>query len=115
PEIMAGPIYRKYEKATRKVWNAKLLDYASDQADWARMTEGQRAGIATITVRFEAGEQEVRDELLPRVGGAGLPRAAERGASCPPRTHRTARPAPFRAGEPVYEGLPKYGRRLSAA
>jgi hypothetical protein len=23
PEIMAGPIYRKYEKATRKVWDAK--------------------------------------------------------------------------------------------
>jgi hypothetical protein len=26
PEIMAGPIYRKYEKATRKVWDPKQLD-----------------------------------------------------------------------------------------
>ena len=29
PEMMAGPIYRKYEKATRKFWDAKELDYAT--------------------------------------------------------------------------------------
>jgi hypothetical protein len=34
------------------------------------MTEEQRAGIATITVRFEAGEQEVTDELLPMLAAA---------------------------------------------
>ena len=68
--VMAGPIYRKYEKATRKVWDAKQLDYAQDEADWQRMTETQRAGIATITVRFEAGEQEVTDELLPMLAAA---------------------------------------------
>jgi ribonucleoside-diphosphate reductase beta chain len=70
PEIMAGPIYRKYEKATRKIWDAKQLDYEQDSADWARMTDAQREGITTITVRFEAGEQEVTDELLPMLAAA---------------------------------------------
>jgi ribonucleoside-diphosphate reductase beta chain len=70
PQIMAGPIYRKYEKAARKVWDPKDLDYAADAADWARMTDEQRSGIATITVRFEAGEQEVTDELLPMLMAA---------------------------------------------
>jgi len=70
PELMAGPIYRKYEKATRKVWGAKDLDYEPDASDWARMTDEQRSGIATITVRFEAGEQEVTDELLPMLAAA---------------------------------------------
>jgi ribonucleoside-diphosphate reductase beta chain len=69
-EIMAGAIYRKYEKATRKIWDAKQLDYERDAADWARMTHEQRAGIGTITVRFEAGEQEVTDELLPMLAAA---------------------------------------------
>jgi ribonucleoside-diphosphate reductase beta chain len=149
PEIMAGPIYRKYEKATRKVWDAKLLDYASDQADWARMTEEQRAGIATITVRFEAGEQEVTDELLPMLAAAhalgrfdwvmylstfmleearhseffatwhaqvpGLSTPAEKASFWPPRDHTVDPTGRFTVGEPVYEGLPKYGRKLSTA
>src|SRR5215203_5046425 len=58
PELAAGAIYRKYEKASRKIWDPKLLDYEQDRADWERMTDAQREGIVTITVRFEAGEQE---------------------------------------------------------
>ena len=69
-EIMAGPIYRKYEKATRKIWDAKQLDYEQDAADWQKLTEDQRSGIVMITVRFEAGEQEVTDELLPMLAAA---------------------------------------------
>ncbi len=34
PELMAGAIYRKYEKATRKFWDPKELDYERDRADW---------------------------------------------------------------------------------
>ena len=149
PEIMAGPIYRKYEKATRKVWDAKQLDYGEDAADWARMTETQREGIATITVRFEAGEQEVTDELLPMLAAAhalgrfdwvmflstfmleearhsefftlwharvaGLLTPADKAAFWPLREHTVDPLGRFKVGEPVYEGLPEYGRRLSAA
>jgi len=32
-DLVAGSIYRKYEKAIRGVWNAKELDYAQDAAD----------------------------------------------------------------------------------
>jgi ribonucleoside-diphosphate reductase beta chain len=148
-EIMAGPIYRKYEKATRAGWNPKEFDYDQDVADWGRMTASQRAGIATITVRFEAGEQEVTDELLPMLAAAhalrrfdwvmyittfmheearhsefftlwharvaGLHTPAEKAAYWPPREHTVDPSGRFRAGEPVYEGLPKYGGRLTAA
>jgi ribonucleoside-diphosphate reductase beta chain len=149
PEIMAGPIYRKYEKATRKIWDAKRLDYEQDAADWGRMTDAQRAGIATITVRFEAGEQEVTDELLPMLAAAhalgrfdwvmylstfmleearhsefftlwhtrvaGLSTPAEKAAYWPLREHTVDPLGRFTVGEPVYEGLPKYGSRLSDA
>jgi ribonucleoside-diphosphate reductase beta chain len=146
---MAGPIYRKYEKAARTVWDPKEFDYERDAADWGRMTEAQRAGIATITVRFEAGEQEVTDELLPMLAAAhalgrfdwvmylstfiheearhsefftlwharvpGLHTAAEKAAYWPPREHTVDPRGRFQVGEPVYEGLPKYGSRLRAA
>jgi ribonucleoside-diphosphate reductase beta chain len=148
-QVMAGPIYRKYEKATRKVWDPKLLDYERDATDWGRMTEAQRAGIATITVRFEAGEQEVTDELLPMLAAAhalgrfdwvmyistfmleearhsefftlwharvpGLLTPAEKAAYWPLREHTVDPLGRFTVGEPVYEGLPKYGKQLSAA
>ena len=148
-EIMAGPIYRKYEKAARTVWDPKELDYGRDGADWARMTERQRMGIATITVRFEAGEQEVTDELLPMLAAAhalgrfdwvmyistfiheearhsefftlwharvaGLRTPAEKAAYWPPREHTVDPLGRFKVGEPVYEGLPKYGDRLKTA
>jgi ribonucleoside-diphosphate reductase beta chain len=149
PELMAGPIYRKYEKAARAGWDPKDLDYEADAADWARMSESQRAGIATITVRFEAGEQEVTDELLPMLAAAhalgrfdwvmyistfiheearhsefftlwharvpGLTAPAEKAAYWPLREHTVDPEGRFSVGEPVYEGLPKYGRRLKAA
>ena len=149
PELMAGPIYRKYEKAARTVWDPKELDYETDAADWDRMTDAQRAGMATITVRFEAGEQEVTDELLPMLAAAhalgrfdwvmyistfiqeearhsefftlwharvvGLMTPAEKAAYWPLR-ERTVDPlGRFSVGEPVYEGLPKYGKALKAA
>lgn len=149
PEVMAGAIYRKYEKATRKIWDAKQLDYEQDASDWARLTEPQRAGIATITVRFEAGEQEVTNELGPMLAAAHalgrfdwvmfistfmleearhsefftlwharvpeLLTPAEKAAYWPAREHTVDPLGRFAAGEPVYEGLPRYGRQLSAA
>lgn len=69
-ELMAGSIYRKYEKATRKFWDPKDFDYAPDRADWERMTDAQRRGILTITVRIEAGEEAVTDELVPMYAAA---------------------------------------------
>jgi ribonucleoside-diphosphate reductase beta chain len=148
-EIMAGPIYRKYEKAARTVWDPKQLDYEPDAADWERMTEDQRAGIAMITVRFEAGEQEVTDELLPMLAAAhtlgrfdwvmyistfmqeearhsqfftlwharvaGLMTPAEKAAYWPLREHTVDPHGRFKVGEPVYEGLPKYGKQLQNA
>jgi ribonucleoside-diphosphate reductase beta chain len=148
-EIMAGPIYRKYEKAARTVWDPKEFEYEQDAADWGRMSEAQRAGMATITVRFEAGEQEVTDELLPMLAAAhalgrfdwvmyistfiheearhsefftlwharvaGLRTPAEKAAYWPLREQTVDPLGRFRVGEPVYEGLPKYGARLKAA
>jgi ribonucleoside-diphosphate reductase beta chain len=149
PEVMAGTIYRKYEKATRKIWDAKQLEYEQDAADWARLTDAQRAGIATITVRFEAGEQEVTNELGPMLAAAHaldrfdwvlfistfmleearhsefftlwharvphLLTAAEKAAYWPAREHTVDPLGRFTAGEPVYEGLPRYGKQLAAA
>jgi ribonucleoside-diphosphate reductase beta chain len=149
PEIMAGPIYRKYEKATRKIWDPKQLEYELDRADWARMTDAQRQGILTITVRFEGGEQEVTDELLPMLAAAhalgrfdwvmylstfmleearhseffttwhaqvpGLESREEKAHYWPLREHTVDPSGRFTVGEPVYEGLPKYGKKLTAA
>jgi ribonucleoside-diphosphate reductase beta chain len=149
PEIMAGPIYRKYEKAARTFWNPKELDYDLDAADWGRMTEEQRFGLAAITVRFEAGEQEVTDELLPMLAAAhalhrfdwvmfistfmqeearhsefftlwharvaGLLTPGDKAAYWPAREHTVDPQGRFTVGEPVYEGLPKYGGRLRDA
>lgn len=149
PEIMAGPIYRKYEKATRKVWDAKQLDYEQDRVDWSRMTDAQREGIATITVRFEAGEQEVTNELLPMLAAAHALRRfdwimymstfmleearhsefftlwharvpellspEDKGRHWPLRDHTVDPTGRFQVGEPVYEGIPKYGQKLTAA
>jgi ribonucleoside-diphosphate reductase beta chain len=149
PEIMAGPIYRKYEKAARTFWDPKELDYELDAADWGRMRAEQRFGLAAITVRFEAGEQEVTDELLPMLAAAhalhrfdwvmfistfmqeearhsefftlwharvaGLLTPADKAAYWPRREHTVDPQGRFQVGEPVYEGLPKYGGRLRDA
>lgn len=69
-EMMAGPIYRKYEKALKAAWNPCELDYASDAKDWQRLAEERRRGLLGITVRFFAGEQRVTEELLPMLAAA---------------------------------------------
>jgi ribonucleoside-diphosphate reductase beta chain len=149
PEMTAGSIYRKYEKATRKFWDPKGFDYEQDAADWARMNATLREGICTITVRIEAGEQAVTDELLPMIAGAhalgrfdwvmflstfmldearhseffsiwhrrvaGLTTPAEKAAYWPLREHTVDPSGRFAVGEPVYEGIPKYGERLMSA
>jgi ribonucleoside-diphosphate reductase beta chain len=69
-EMIAGPIYRKYEKAIRGVWNAKDLDFSQDAADWQGIDEAQRRGLLGVTVRFLAGEQAVTDELVPMLAAA---------------------------------------------
>jgi ribonucleoside-diphosphate reductase beta chain len=149
PETMTGPIYRKYEKATRKFWDPKEFDYSQDAADWTRMTPEQREGILTITVRIEAGEEAVTDELLPMLGGshelghfdwvmflstfmleearhseffniwhrevAGLTTPDEKAAYWPERDHTVDPKGRFTVGEPVYEGIPRYGDALTAA
>jgi ribonucleoside-diphosphate reductase beta chain len=148
PEMMAGAIYRKYEKASRKFWDPKELDYERDRADWERMTDAQRQGIATITVRIEAGEEAVTDELLPMLAAAhelghfdwvmflstfmleearhseffniwhrdvcGISTPAEKAAYWPLREHTQDPTGRFHTGEPVYEGIPKYGEALMA-
>jgi hypothetical protein len=69
-EMMAGPIYRKYEKALKAAWNPRDLDFASDAKDWLLLAEERRRGLLGITVRFFAGEQRVTDELLPMLAAA---------------------------------------------
>jgi ribonucleoside-diphosphate reductase beta chain len=149
PEMMAGAIYRKYEKAARKFWDPKDFDYARDRADFERMTEAQRFGILTITVRIEAGEEAVTDELLPMLAAshelgrfdwvmylstfmleearhseffniwhrevAGLETPADKAAYWPLREHTVDPTGKFRTGEPVYEGIPRYGDALMDA
>lgn len=149
PELMAGSIYRKYEKATRKFWDPKDFDYEADAADWQRMTQEQRDGILTITVRIEAGEEAVTDELLPMLSAShalgrfdwvmflstfmldearhseffniwhrevcGVTTPAEKAAHWPLRAHTVDPSGRFQVGEPVYEGIPRYGDALMAA
>jgi ribonucleoside-diphosphate reductase beta chain len=149
PELMAGSIYRKYEKATRKFWDPKDFDYETDAADWQRMTPEQRDGILTITVRIEAGEEAVTDELLPMLSAShalgrfdwvmflstfmldearhseffniwhrevcGVTTPAEKAAHWPLRAHTVDPSGRFQVGEPVYEGIPRYGEALMAA
>jgi ribonucleoside-diphosphate reductase beta chain len=146
---MAGSIYRKYEKATRKFWDPKDFDYETDAADWQRMTQEQRDGILTITVRIEAGEEAVTDELLPMLSAShalgrfdwvmflstfmldearhseffniwhrevcGVTTPAEKAAHWPLRAHTVDPTGRFQVGEPVYEGIPRYGDALMAA
>jgi ribonucleoside-diphosphate reductase beta chain len=68
--MMAGPIYRKYEKAINSVWNPRDIDYAVDAADWRRIDEEKQRGLLGITTRFFAGEQTVTNELVPMIAAA---------------------------------------------
>ena len=69
-EMIEGPIYRKYEKAVRKVWSVEDLDFTPDVRDWERIDDDQRRGLLGVTVRFLAGEQGVTDELVPMLAAA---------------------------------------------
>ena len=69
-EMMRGPIYRKYEKAIKSVWNPRELDYSQDAADWVELSEERQRALLGITVRFFAGEQRVTDELVPMLAAA---------------------------------------------
>ena len=50
-EMIAGPIYRKYEKAIRKMWSVEDIDFGQDALDWERITPEQRTGCAASTGR----------------------------------------------------------------
>ena len=69
-EMIAGPVYRKYEKAIRKMWSVEDIDFSQDALDWERITPEQRTGLLGVTVRFLAGEQAVTDELVPMLAAA---------------------------------------------
>jgi ribonucleoside-diphosphate reductase beta chain len=59
---------RLYDKAKRLgTWDPLEIDLARDPADWARMTEDQRAGMQQINALFVAGEESVTLDLLPLV------------------------------------------------
>lgn len=69
-EMIDGPVYRKYEKALRKVWSVEDLDFGPDVRDWERIDDDQRRGLLGVTVRFLAGEQGVTDELVPMLAAS---------------------------------------------
>jgi ribonucleoside-diphosphate reductase beta chain len=59
---------RLYDKAKRLgTWDPNEVDLARDPADWARMTDDERAGMLQINALFVAGEESVTLDLLPLV------------------------------------------------
>jgi ribonucleoside-diphosphate reductase beta chain len=64
-EMMAGPIYRKYEKAINGIWNPRDFDYSQDIEDWKELSEDRRKALLGITIRFFAGEQIVAQDVVP--------------------------------------------------
>ena len=69
-EMMAGDIYRKYEKAIRGIWNPRDLDFSQDIEDWKDHPEEKRRAILGITIRFFAGEQIVAKDVVPMLQAA---------------------------------------------
>jgi ribonucleoside-diphosphate reductase beta chain len=69
-EMMAGSIYRKYEKAIRALWNPRDLDYSPDIEDWKTLPEKDRNSLLGITIRFFAGEQIVAEDVVPMLMAA---------------------------------------------
>jgi ribonucleoside-diphosphate reductase beta chain len=63
--MMAGDIYRKYEKAIRGIWNPRDLDYSQDVEDWKTHPQEKRESLLGVTVRFFAGEQVVAEDVVP--------------------------------------------------
>jgi ribonucleoside-diphosphate reductase beta chain len=64
-EMMAGDIYRKYEKAINAIWNPRDWDYTQDIEDWKELSEDKRRALLGVTVRFFAGEQIVAEDVIP--------------------------------------------------
>jgi ribonucleoside-diphosphate reductase beta chain len=59
---------RLYHKAKRLgTWDPQEIDLARDPADWARLTDDERAAILQINALFVAGEEAVTLDLLPLV------------------------------------------------
>jgi ribonucleoside-diphosphate reductase beta chain len=70
-EMMAGPIYRKYEKAINFIWNPrKDIDYSQDIEDWKSLSEDRREALLGVTTRFFAGEQVVAEDIVPMLMSA---------------------------------------------
>jgi ribonucleotide reductase beta subunit family protein with ferritin-like domain len=69
-EMMAGDIYRKYEKAIKGIWNPRDFDYAQDIEDWKDLPDEKRRALLGITVRFFAGEQIVAEDVIPMLVAA---------------------------------------------
>jgi len=68
--MMEGDIYRKYEKAIKRIWNPGEFDYSQDAADWEELSEQKRNSLLGITVRFFAGEQIVAEDVVPMLVAA---------------------------------------------
>lgn len=64
-EMMEGDIYRKYEKAIKRIWNPRDWDYSQDAEDWKELPESNRNALLGITIRFFAGEQIVAKDVVP--------------------------------------------------
>jgi ribonucleotide reductase beta subunit family protein with ferritin-like domain len=64
-EMMQGDIYRKYEKAIRRIWNPVDFDYTQDAEDWKTLAEADRRALLGVTIRFFAGEQIVAQDVVP--------------------------------------------------
>ena len=56
-EMLAGPIYRKYEKAIRKVWSVEDLDFTQDALDWQSITPEQQKGLLGVTISSPVSRQ----------------------------------------------------------
>lgn len=69
-EMMAGDIYRKYEKAIKGIWNPRDWDYSQDIEDWKDLPEENRRALLGITIRFFAGEQVVAEDVVPMLVAA---------------------------------------------
>lgn len=69
-EMMEGDIYRKYEKAIKRIWNPRNWDYSQDAEDWKELPGSNRNALLGITIRFFAGEQIVAEDVIPMLSAA---------------------------------------------
>jgi ribonucleoside-diphosphate reductase beta chain len=59
--------WRLWEKAIKNVWDPRDIDWSQDKADWDKMTDEQRFGIAGLARGFMVGEEGVTLDILPLV------------------------------------------------